>query len=152
MYLYIAMEIIDYPNYLIYDDGRVWSKTTKKFKNASTYQTTGYKYIALWKDNKNKLFLIHRLIAIHYIPNPNNLPQVNHINCVRTDNTIDNLEWVTNMENSQSKNTTRNIGSVYLVNKRYVSEITINCKRYCKSFKTEAEGRAWCLNMSNSKQ
>jgi hypothetical protein len=48
---------------------------------------------------------VHRLIALHYIhnPDPNTLTFVNHINHIRTDNTIDNLEWVSPTQNSQDK-------------------------------------------------
>lgn len=43
---------------------------------------------------------IHRLVCLHFIPNPENLPEVNHKNCKKNDNHVDNLEWVTKKENS----------------------------------------------------
>lgn len=64
---------------------------------------TGYPYVDL-QDVKNKKverYTIHRLVAIHFIPNPENKPQVNHINSIRDDNRVENLEWVTNLENVQ---------------------------------------------------
>lgn len=59
----------------------------------------GYCTAPLSKDNKCKHCKLHRLIAEAFIPNPLNLPQVNHINGIKTDNRIENLEWVNNSEN-----------------------------------------------------
>lgn len=61
--------------------------------------TCGYPTVKLSKNKKYKSCSIHRLIAIHFIPNPENKPQVNHINSIRNDNRIENLEWVTAQEN-----------------------------------------------------
>lgn len=61
----------------------------------------GYLRVQLWKDGKQKKFLLHRLIAIHFIPNPNTLPHINHKKGVKIDNRISKLEWCTAKENMQ---------------------------------------------------
>ncbi len=60
-----------------------------------TIHHTGYLRVTINK----KYYSIHRLVAEKYIPNPNNKPQVNHINGIKTDNRVENLEWVTRSEN-----------------------------------------------------
>ena len=57
--------------------------------------SSGYKRIRLYKNNKGKHFQIHRLVAMAFIPNPDNLPQVNHKDENRINNRVDNLEWCT---------------------------------------------------------
>jgi len=97
------MEIQGYPDYLIYEDGRVWSKKGKgKFlKHKKTKQ--GYHCAYLYRDGKQKHFYVSRLVAIHHIPNPENKAQVDHINRDKDNNHVSNLRWVTGLENMQNK-------------------------------------------------
>jgi hypothetical protein len=62
---------------------------------------SGYLAISLRSCLKTRTFLIHRLIAITFIPNPENKPEVNHKNGVKSDNRVIELEWVTPKENGQ---------------------------------------------------
>lgn len=55
----------------------------------------GYKVVILYKDGKKKTYLVHRLVAIAFIPNPNNLPIINHKDENKTNNNVNNLEWCT---------------------------------------------------------
>ena len=79
-------------------NGRYYIQKEKLLKQSFT--TTGYKKVELYKDGKRKSFKVHRLVAIAFIPNPDNKPEVNHIDGNKINNNIDNLEWVTSSENS----------------------------------------------------
>lgn len=59
----------------------------------------GYKLVILWKKFKLKNFLVSRLVALHFIPNPLGLREVNHIDCDKSNNAVSNLEWVSSKEN-----------------------------------------------------
>lgn len=64
-----------------------------------TKEGCGYLQIQFKKDGKIKHYKVHRMVAKAFIPNPENKPFVNHINGIKTDNRIENLEWVTSSEN-----------------------------------------------------
>ena len=61
----------------------------------------GYLQVVLCKNKKRKNFKVHRLVAQAFILNPNNKPYINHIDCNRQNNCVDNLEWCTQKENMQ---------------------------------------------------
>lgn len=71
---------------------RILTPATVAYQNT---KRTGYYVVNL----KRKLYYIHRLVAEAFIPNPNNLPQVNHIDGNKKNNCVENLEWCTNSEN-----------------------------------------------------
>ena len=58
-----------------------------------------YFRVSLSMEWKTKSFFVHRIVSISFIPNPENKPQVNHINWIKDDNRVENLEWVTCSEN-----------------------------------------------------
>jgi hypothetical protein len=64
-------------------------------------KSNGYLQVGLRKHNQRKYIGVHRLVAIHFIDNPENKPQVNHIDGNKQNNTVENLEWVTQEENQQ---------------------------------------------------
>tara|TARA_R110001592_G_scaffold286379_1_gene554910 strand:+ start:10784 stop:11239 length:456 start_codon:yes stop_codon:yes gene_type:complete len=92
------MEIQNYPNYLIYEDGKIYSKYKKRFLKVFD-NGDGYKIIQLSCNKKLKGFKIHRLLAQHFIPNPDKKEFVDHINRIRDDNRLENLRWCTKSEN-----------------------------------------------------
>lgn len=76
------------------------NKNSNVIKNLkASFNNAGYLKIELHKDGKRKMFYVHRIVANAFIPNPNNLPQINHIDGDKTNNKISNLEWVTSKEN-----------------------------------------------------
>ena len=87
--------------YKIYEDGRVWSYKFNRFRKP-TPNEKGYYYLDLTKDKKHKKFKLHRLLALHFIPNPDNKPQVDHIDRNKQNNNLSNLRWVTPGENSEN--------------------------------------------------
>lgn len=65
----------------------------------------GYYRAMLYQDGKSRFIPVHRLIAMAFIPNPEGKPQIDHINGIRTDNRVENLQWATNKENVRNPNT-----------------------------------------------
>ena len=72
--------------------GRVWSCNNNKYLAIHT-KSNGYQFVQLYKNGKMRNEYLHRLVALAFIPNPNNLPQVNHKDENKLNNYVDNLEW-----------------------------------------------------------
>ena len=90
----------DYPNYRIYDDGRIFSIKQNKFLKPHD-DGRGYLDVVLYRGKKEdrKAVKIHVLVARLFVPNPYNNREVNHIDGNKQNNHYTNLEWVTNQEN-----------------------------------------------------
>lgn len=85
--------------YTISNLGIVRSLITNKVLNPGITKF-GYARINLRdENNKSKSFFVHRLVAMNFLQNPNNYPEVNHIDCNRLNNRTDNLEWVSKKQN-----------------------------------------------------
>ena len=129
------MEVVNYANYTINPDGTVYSKNYKRcikpFLNDK-----GYLRCELCNEGNTRKILIHRLVAEHFIPNPNNYTQVDHINHIRTDNNVSNLRWVTRRQNQHNRvNNVENINIHLRRNGTYRVEIKYqNKKIFDKTF------------------
>jgi hypothetical protein len=111
-------EIPNSKNYMISNHGRVkhlpyykrnaWNTcfflTKEKLLKLNNNNRDGYFRIKIYYlDGTKKLEMVHRLVANAFIPNPENLPQVNHIDGVSSNNYYTNLEWCTNLQNTQHR-------------------------------------------------
>lgn len=117
--------------------------------------STGYLTVSLSMNGKVHRIAVHRLIAKAFIGNPRNLPEINHINSVKTDNRIENLEWCTSRQNRSHYTKTLDTSSKHTgvhwhkLNKRWVATIRIDGKRrHLGNFENEqaaAEAYRWAL-------
>ena len=86
-------EVTGFPKYLIDTNGNIYNKRTmKKLKDRDNGR--GYRAVCLYNSEGKMVHkYVHRLVAETFIPNPNNLPEVNHIDENKANNSVDNLEW-----------------------------------------------------------
>ena len=93
-----SLDFIGYDNYAITDNGRVWSIKKHQWLKPRD-NGFGYMQVALYKDGKMRNFKVHKLVALAFLPNPRNLKELNHINEIKSDNRVQNLEWITHKDN-----------------------------------------------------
>lgn len=139
---------------------------TGKEKLLKARNNKGYLIICLWRDSKQKTFKVHRLVATAFLPNPDSLPQVNHISEDKTNNTVSNLEWCSAEYNSNYgtriqriiENTTNNqkkskkvlcieTGKIYPSTRQVERELGFNncyISKCCLGKYKRAYGYTWC--------
>ena len=92
-----SLDFLGFPNYSVTDDGRVFSLNYNRegYKREMKPQKdiNGYNRMELSIEGKRKKFKVHRLVSLAFIPNPDNLPEVNHKDECKTNNNVSNLEW-----------------------------------------------------------
>ncbi len=129
--------------YLVYPDGRIQNKNTGRFLKLETTRH-GYKRVTLSHRGKTTRFLVHRLVAMLFIPNTENKPCVNHIDGNPSNNDVSNLEWCTYSENERhsykvlGKKVPRGINRW---NARFTDEDINNIIAYAKANGCRAAGR-----------
>ena len=106
----------------------------------------GYYMVNLAKDKKKTIFYIHRLVATTFLEKDNQYQIVDHRNCIKTDNRVENLHWVSQSQNNQNKPTRKDnksgIKGVFKQGKKWVSYIKIDCiKIHLGTYETIEEAR-----------
>lgn len=87
------------PLYIIHEDGNIFSVKLNRFLKGSDHQ--GYTRYKIFIEGERKSLLGHRIVAMTFLPNPDNLAEVNHIDGNRSNNNLSNLEWVSREGNQQ---------------------------------------------------
>ena len=127
-------KIDEYENYEISNLGNVRNTNTGRILKPNTNKW-GYYYVCLSKNNTKNYINIHRLVGLHFIPNPENLREIDHIDRNKTNNSILNLRWISSSNNNRNKPKKQNTSSKYMgvcFHKRrgkYQAYISINSKR-----------------------
>lgn len=151
-----------FPDYEITEKGEVISYKKKEPKIITPFLASGYLQIGLCKNGEVIKKLIHRLVAETFIPNPKNLPEVNHKDGDKKNNILSNLEWVSKLENEEhaydtglKKSGRSSIRGVTWCNtrKKWVVRFTIgNSRRFFGYFENQhdAEKKAKEIQNENS--
>lgn len=139
-------------DYVVWNNGTVMSLKRKKPKVLTgTPNTYGYLTVGLYHNGKGKTTRIHKLVATHFIPNPDNKPEIDHRDVNQTNNDVRNLRWVTCAENCQNRgmrsNNTTGVTGVRPRQGGFQAQFMANGKYYAKDFKTLPEAAAWYAKM-----
>lgn len=127
---FLDMEEFANTGYLISTDGRVIGKKGKELKQ---HLRKGYYYITIGKQK----FSVHRMVALTYITNPENKPEIDHIDGNPLNNNVDNLRWVTRQENEMNPITRQRISKVH--KGKIISQEQREKSRLCNLGKKQSE-------------
>lgn len=95
----MGIAVDGFPDYEIFEDGRVFSHKSNKFLKIIRHKN-GYCFVELFNEHGSKMKSVHRIVATAFIDNPENLPFINHKDECRWNNNVENLEWCTAKYNS----------------------------------------------------
>ena len=138
------VRINGFPAYVIHPCGtilRIRKDKTTLLKHTKNQE--GYIRICLYKNGKRSCFYLHRLLALHFIPNPENKPCVDHIRGKHMGNALDNLRWVTQSENLLGFRSNRGVfakitkGCIYKTKNSWQWQYQMSGKRKTKNMKSK---------------
>lgn len=132
--------------YKVSNLGNIYSKIRNRDLKPAV-DKDGYRHITLYKKGCSKAYRMNRMVAIHFIPNPNSLPQVNHIDHIKDNDKAINLEWCQDYENQRKRSEFKGGKTSKYVGVRYHSDpnnwqarISIKRKTYTLGlFRSEIE-------------
>ena len=108
----VFIPVQGYPNYEISQYGNIRREKDKKVIKPQI-KHDGYLAVRISRSGEKKEYKIHRLVAIHFIPNINNCPIVDHINLNKFDNRVQNLRWCNETESAHNTSSHKNSSSIY---------------------------------------
>ena len=141
-------KIEEYTNYSVSNFARVRNDDcgrimTINVRDKDSTGTAGYCYVHLTGET-SKGVRLYRLVAKAFIPNPNDYPYVNHIDGNKENNCVENLEWCTQLHNTQSLNTKKKFGNITpRPNDRFDASVSIQGVRYMFSSKDRENCQDW---------
>ena len=144
----IWKKIEEYTNYSVSNFARVRNDDcgrimTINVRDEDAKGSAGYCYVCLTGET-SKNFRLHRLVALAFIPNPNNYPCVNHIDGNKENNSVENLEWCSQLHNTQSLNTKKKFGCISpKPNNRFDACVSIQGVRYMFGSKDRENCQDW---------
>ena len=155
----IWRKIEGYDDYSVSNLGNVRKDKTGKMMTLSKKQSqkkNGEKinYFTYWvsmtNDSVSKSYKVSRLVALAFIPNPENLPMVEHKDNNPLNNNVDNLKWFTQKDNTQSINTRKNFGRIITYKNSFTAEVSINKVTYrSNNYKDRESCQEWLDRREN---
>eukprot|EP01040_Poterioochromonas_malhamensis_P006072 gene6072-6529_t len=133
----VFRDVLDFSKYEISNTGKLRNKRTGKFIKGK-FDKDGYIQVGLYHkegeiEHKRKDFRMHRLVAVAFIPNPNNKPLVDHIDGNKANNNVDNLRWASFSENvyntKKHRKSATNVKGIYFENDKYRVRVGIDGKQ-----------------------
>ena len=133
-------EFVDIPGYPGYKANRIGQIKGIKgwILKPRTYES-GYKYVGIYKDGEKRNLKIHRIVGFTFIPNPDNLPEIDHIDNNPANNHVDNLRWISKADNVNRRDHVKNGKCYYKNQKGWQVHYRMDAKIHTKYFKQEQD-------------